>query len=240
VAAARGAIGLVVCLSLAACAPQSPPETETSPPPATTAPPPSWEEQVAAVRTGAASGIEFSGELTEEQFRQLNEGCAGLAVLKLPDAQLDDAQLELLPELLSLRQLVLGAPVGDEGMQWIAACPSLEIVNLPRGRFTDAGLKELTRLPLLTLLRFSSPAVTDAGMQHLPEMQNLRFIHLLDVPITDDGLEPLKHCRLMESFYLDGGQCTGNGLGCLLKAHPGLHRHVNQRHLAGDEHADGH
>jgi hypothetical protein len=197
-------------------------------------PEPAWEAQLLAVRAGTSSQIEVTTEVSPEQWQQLAEGCDALLVLKLPRAQLSDQQLAVLPRLVSLRQLVLGAAVGDAGLAYLAECPSLEIVNLPHGTFTDTGLQHLQRLPLLTLLRFGSPHVTDAGMESLPQMDNLRFVHLLDVPITDAGLEPLKRCRLLESFYLDGSRCTDEGLSCLLKSHPGLHLHVNQRHLSGD------
>ena len=195
----------------------------------------SWEAQFAAVRAGESSQIHVPKPITTEQWRQLAEGCEGLTVLKLPEVQLEDAELELLSSLVSLRQLVLGAPVGDAGMASIGQCPSLEIVNLPKAVFTDDGLAELKQLPLLTLLRFGSPHVTNAGMEHLPEMPNLRFVHLLEVPITDAGLDPLKRLSLLESFYIDGGNCTDEGLSCLLEARPGLHLHVNQLHIPGDE-----
>ncbi|MFV0446526.1 MAG: hypothetical protein ACK5Q5_23385 [Planctomycetaceae bacterium] len=201
---------------------------------------PSWDQQVSAVRQGTTSAIRFSGQVTPAQWSQLYEGCEGLLVLSLPEAQIGDSQLGILVHLSSLRQLVLGGPIGDEGLSQIAACSSLEILNLPRGRFGDIGLKKLQHLPLLTLLRFGSPNVTDAGFDSLAGMPNLRFLHLLRTPITDTGLDHVKRCPLLESFYIDGGDCTEEGLSCLLKSHPGLHLHVNQLHLAGDEHADGH
>lgn len=199
-------------------------------------PEPAWEEQLAAVRAGTAARIKCSAPVRREQFQQLGEGCEGLTALQLGKADIDDADLAVLPGLVSLRHLVLEAPIGDAGMKFIAACPSLEIVNLPQSQCSDEGLGALRSLPLLTLLRIGSPHLTDAGMEHLAEMPNLRFVHLIDVPITDQGLEPLKRVKLLESFYIDGGRCSDAGLSCLLKATPGLHLHVDQLHLAGDEH----
>ena len=193
-----------------------------------------WDEQLAAVRDGSSTKIDSSAQITSEQFAMLGTGCDGLVMLRLTAPQITDADLEVLPKLVSLRQLVLFAPVGDAGLQQICACPSLEILNLPRGVFTDAGLERLKELPLLTLLRFTSPHVTDAGLEHVAECTNLRFLHLLDVPVTDTGLDSVRRIRLLESFYIDGGACTEDGLSCLLKARPGLHLHVNQQHLAGD------
>lgn len=197
-----------------------------------------WSDQLTAVRAGDSSEIRLQTPVTAEEWRELATGCEGLMVLDLPEASVADAELALLPSLVSLRQLVLGGPVGDAGLATLSQCPSLEIVNLPRAQFTDAGLAHLKQLPLLTLLRFGSPHVTDAGLEHLAEMPNLRFVHLLNVPITDAGLEPLKRCELLESFYIDGSRCSDEGLSCLLQARPGLHLHVNQLHLPGDEHGD--
>jgi hypothetical protein len=212
------------------------PIAESPPPP----PEPAWAEQLAAVRSGASQSLVVSGPVTSEQFALLAEGCEGLEVLRIAEPGLTDDDLAVLPSLVSLRHLVLFAPVGDAGLGHITACPSLEIINLPQGKFTDAGLARLRELPLLIQLRFSSPHVSDAGMEHLAGMTNLRRVHLLDVPITDNGLEPLKRMTLLESFYIDGGKCTEAGLGCLLKSRPSLHMHVNQLHLPGDhghEHA---
>lgn len=219
----------------------SEPAPDAEPPAsAEAAPEPSWEDQLAEVRAGNSSEIRVTKDVTPEQWRELAEGCEGLTALKLPQATIEDGDLSLLSSLVSLRQLVLGGPVGDAGLATIATCPSLEIVNLPGGDFSDVGLAHLKQLPLLTLLRFGSPHVTDAGMEHLAEMPNLRFVHLINTPITDDGLEGLKRCSLLESFYIDGGKCSEEGLSCLLQAHPGLHLHVDQLHLSGDAHGRDH
>lgn len=232
---------LVVSGVLSGCGETPPPAplSESVPVVAPAPPEKSFAEQLAAVRAGDASQIRVhTSEVTAEELEQLRDGCDGLTVLQLRGT-FDDAALEVLPHLVSLRQLVLDAPVGDAGLQLIGRCSSLEIVNLPRALCSDAGLAALRELPLLTLLRIGSPLLTNAGMEHLAEMPNLRFVHLIGAPITDEGLEPLKRVRLLESFYIDGSRCTDAGLSCLLKAAPGLHLHVNQLHLPGDEHRYG-
>ena len=44
----------------------------------------------------------------------------------------------------------------------------------------------------------------------------------------------------LESFYVDGGSTTDAGLSELLEALPGLHIHLDQRHLDNDPRAHDH
>jgi hypothetical protein len=71
-------------------------------------------------------------------------------------------------------------------------------------------------------------------------MPALRFLHLIDVPVTDAGIAHLQSMSRLESFYLDGGRCTDDGLRALLRALPDLHFHLDQLHLPGDPKADDH
>jgi len=134
----------------------------------------------------------------------------------------------------SKRIRVTQATVGDAQLRELAGLENLEQVNLRRGRFTDEGLQVLSTLPNLTHLRFHSPEVTDAGMAHIRKMEKLRALHVIDTPITDRGLEHLYGMSWLESFYLDGGNCTADGLAELLENLPELHFHLDQLHLPDD------
>ncbi len=200
-----------------------------------------WERQVSAVREGRSSEIRISAQpVRAEQWLGLADGCENLAVLDVEALETPGASLSLLSKLGRLRQLRIGSPVGDAGLREIARAGSLQVLNLPRGEFTDDGLRELAALPRLELLRFHSLHVTDAGMQHIAAMPALRFLHLIGVPITDAGLLPLHKLGDLESFYLDGGACTDDGLARLLRELPELHFHHNQLHLPDDPHAHPH
>ncbi|HEX6987253.1 MAG TPA: hypothetical protein VF170_17885 [Planctomycetaceae bacterium] len=200
----------------------------------------SWEELVAAVRSGKADEIRLSGPVTPEQFRDLATGCEGLTALVLGEARVRDEDLDVLPALPRLRWLKLPAPVGDEGAAAIARCESLEILNLPEGVFSDAGLSEIAGLERLSLLRFGSPNVTDDGLKELARLPRLKFLHLLGVPVTDAGLKHVAAIGTLESFYLDGGRATDDGLRALLGERPDLHFHKDQHHLPGDPNAHRH
>jgi len=92
----------------------------------------------------------------------------------------------------------------------------------------------------LVLLRIGSPNLSDFSIETVAKMTSLKFLHLIDVPITDAGLKHLYGMEHLESFYLDGGRVTEDGLTALLEAMPKLHFHRDQQHLPNDPRANGH
>ena len=131
--------------------------------------------------------------------------------------------------------------VTDEQLSDLTGLDGLRRLNLPNSQITDAGLETISSaVPQLELLRLGSPRITDAGMSEIPRLKQLRFLHLIHVPITDAGLKPLHEMTWLESFYLDGGKVTDEGLSELIKKLPELHFHRDQQHLPDDPHKDGH
>jgi hypothetical protein len=201
----------------------------------------SWAEQISAVRSAQHAIIRMTTvPVSEEQWRDLAEGCDALTDIDVETVDAPPASLSILSSLPQLRQLRIGSEIDDAGLRHIAQTAPLRVLNLPQGRFTDAGLARLSALPRLELLRFHSPHVTDEGLKRIAELPALRFLHLINVPITDDGLTHLYGLDRLESFYLDGGRCTADGLSRLLKRLPDLHFHYNQLHLPDDPHAHPH
>lgn len=201
----------------------------------------SWEEQIAGIVQGDSSQVVLLKEpVSSEQFQQLEACLEQLEHLELGQAEFTEADWELLSRMKKLYWLRLDFPVDDEGLAWIAKLPSLQILNLRRGTFTDAGIEHLRPLKQLELLRFHSPHVTDASLAVIATLPALRYLHLIDLNITDEGLQELHGVSQLESFYVDGGKTTDAGLLKLLKAIPGLHLHKDQLHLPGDPHAHDH
>lgn len=231
-------VSFSLTIALAGCGPSDPPAAvviEIAEPEA------SWKTQLAAVRGGRSTEIRLSEQRVDAAlFRELATGCAGLTVLALDRADLRDDDLEPLRSLADLRWLKLPGPIGDAGAETIAACRSLEILNLPGAAFADSGLAKLATLDRLSLLRFGSPNVTDAGLVRLEELPKLKALHLIGVPITDAGLRAVGSVKSLESFYLDGGRVTEAGLRKLLTDRPDIHFHKDQNHLPGDPNADVH
>jgi hypothetical protein len=200
-----------------------------------------WSEQVAAVRAGESREIVVQTRpVSTTELLDMAKGCERLQVLEIDECDADEHCYAAIGDLARLRTLKLGAPVDDEALAQIVRAEQLTTLNLPQARFTDAGLEAVASLPNLQLLRFHSPLVTDAGLQPVSGMKSLRFLHLIDVPITDAGLKHLHAMTWLESFYLDGGNCTDESLYALLDALPELHFHKDQLHLPEDPHGHPH
>lgn len=202
----------------------------------------SLREQVSAVENGETTRIQLdSTPVSGNDLPWL------LGVEPLTELLLDDPRSEIqggwvlvrLPNLTHLRYR--GTGIDDFALGILAhGSPKLEILNIPRGDFTDAGLGELKQLPDLVQLRFGSPRVTDAGMKTLAELPALRRLHLIDVPITDAGLAELAKIERLESLYIDGGKISDEAWEKLFRERPKLHVHVNQEHHDRDPHAHAH
>jgi hypothetical protein len=202
----------------------------------------SLEAQVSAVENGETTRIQLEATpISGNDLPWL------LGVEPLTELLLDDPRSEILggwvlvrlPNLTHLRYR--GKGIDDFALGSLAhGSPKLEILNIPRGDFTDAGLGELKQLPGLIQLRFGSPRVTDAGMKTLAELPALKRLHLIDVPITDAGLAELAKIEGLESLYIDGGSISDEAWDKLFRERPKLHVHVNQQHHDRDPHAHAH
>ena len=60
----------------------------------------------------------------------------------------------------------------------------------------------------------------------------------MGVPVTDEGIRAIHGMTWLESFYLDGGNATDEGLRQLLTALPELHFHRDQLHIPSDDRHD--
>jgi hypothetical protein len=235
----------VASLLIVLCGCDRPDAAVDAPEPRTAASPElSWAQQISAVRSGRRSILRMTTvPVSEQQWRDLAEGCVALTEIDVETLDAPQASLSLLSGLPQLGQLRIASAIDDAGLGHVARIASLRVLNLPQGRFTDVGLAELSALSQLELLRFHSPHVTDEGLRQIAELPALRFLHLINVPITDHGLSHLYGLDGLESFYLDGGRCTTDGLSRLLRQLPDLHFHYNQLHLPDDPrvhpHGDG-
>ncbi len=210
------------------------------------APPPApqernWQGQVSDVLAGKSDEIHIQYETITDAHLAEAPLLTQLVALTLEQSEVTDQGVRRLADLPNLQRLkIRGGAIGDDGVKHLSRLTELRSVNLPQGSFTDQGLASLAQLPHLEQLRFGSSKVTDEGLKHIANMKNLRFLHLIHAPITDAGLQHLHGMTQLESFYLDGGQATEQGLGDLLKALPGLHIHLDQRHLDNDPHRHDH
>ena len=203
-------------------------------------PSPLMREQVLAVQQGDSHEIRAHEPIDEAGFEQLR-GLIGLEVLALTRADVSDKIADVLSSLEGLRQIRLEkAAIGDQSAKAISNLPKLSSINLPDCIVSDEGIKDWPLLKELVLLRIGSPNLSDSAMETIAKMTSLRFLHLIDVPMTDVGLKHLYGMEHLESFYLDGGRITEDGLTALLEAMPKLHFHRDQQHLPNDPRANDH
>ena len=205
----------------------------------------SWEEQLTDIRNGRSTEIRMRFPMTEKQLNDLESGCEPLETLEMELPKVSGKALMPLLALPNLRHLVIRGPIDDTGLEVISKCPALEILNLPSASFTDQGLHSLAvdnssqkaaiePVSPIVQFRFASLHVTNQGMTSVASMPKLKRLHLIHVPIDDLGLKHLEGLLQLESFYLDGSNCTDEGLSRLLDSIPGLHLHINELHLDSD------
>lgn len=224
-------------LTSCGCQPASPPDIS-----ATFEEPVTWQSQISALRDETITEVRHTAPLTQAEAEMLLSDCDSLAVLEADFSQLDNTSLgDVLQALPKLRQLKLYDPIDNERLATIAAnAPLITVLNLSDGKFNNEGFKEIPKFHSLQLLRFSSPNVEDPALTILQDCKELKYLHLINVPITNDGLKAIESLQNLQSFYLDGGNCTEDGLSQLIKARPDLHFHWNQLHLEHDPHAHAH
>jgi hypothetical protein len=203
----------------------------------------SFDDQLSAVKAGHAEEINVSATAIGENDLAALAEVTALRVLLLDHPQsritvIGIRHLAGLPNLQHLR--IRGTGADNDVLEIIAGIKSLQILNLPRGEFTDAGLERLKELPKLVQLRFGSPHVTDAGMRTVKQLPELKRLHLIDVAISDAGLRELAEMTQLESLYIDGGKFSDEALAELFRARPDLHVHLNQQHHDHDPHKHAH
>lgn len=77
--------------------------------------------------------------------------------------------LEVLKDMPSLRQLYIQGAIDDESMEYVAAIPQLEVLDIQDARVTDTGLLHLSGNLKLRRLAIFNTDVTDAGLAELQQ-----------------------------------------------------------------------
>jgi hypothetical protein len=202
----------------------------------------SLEEQVRAVEAGKTTRIQIEATPFSQLDLPLLQDLDPLTELLLdhPDSKIHAGWfLVRLPNLTHFRYR--GTGIDDLALTIIVfGSPKLQILNIPRGEFTDSGLEELKSLPDLVQLRFGSPHVTDEGMKTIAELPALKRLHLIGVSITDAGLAELAKIERLESLYVDDAKISDAAWEELFRQRPKLHVHINQQHHDRDPHQHEH
>jgi len=117
-----------------------------------------------------------------------------------------DSHLQRLAGLKELSHLYLGgATVTDSLMPQVAACDSLQVLDLRSTRVTGAGLKTLAGLPHLSQLYVPGLYLTDADLPKIAEVKNLTVLDLSgNRQITASGVAKLAPLTNLTYLWLSG------------------------------------
>lgn len=141
-------------------------------------PVPTSEEAVAGIeRLGGHVGIDGEAadqpvwmvDLTDVQVADktlaLLRAFPKLEVLQLHGTGLQDAQLEQIGQLSTLRELSLSdTKISDQGLKHLRGLTRLRHLSLHGTRVSDAGLRQLVGLTELTELLHAETAITESGL----------------------------------------------------------------------------
>lgn len=153
--------------------------------------------------------------LAELQYDDLQE-------IDARDTQADDAQLQHLAGLTSLRALGLGATAtSDEGLAFLASFHGLRELYLPRTRIRGFGLRALAEANQLRRLALNNTQVGDHALDSLQWLLSLERLWLKNTRVTDAGLEKLRRLTHVRLLDLRGTDVTEAGVSRLKRVNAG-------------------
>ena len=158
--------------------------------------------------------------VTNDDLRPV-ASCRLLRMINLSGTRIDDAGLDHLRSLDSVRELWLtGTAVTDDGLEKLAGMVQLRAVSLSRTRVTDVGMAHLKALPELEIVHLGETDVGDGGLRHLLGLRRLKEVYVTQTRATKDGAaelanaipslqvfgasesEPAKQAEEIESYVL--------------------------------------
>ena len=193
---------------------------------------PPLEQQLASLTAGRTDQLELGAQVLDRAtLAEIVQRAPGrLRALRARRTDLTDRDLDLLAGQTALEELVLRGFSSRHG-DWLEGLPAARIVNLPDAPLSDAWLALAARHSRLELLRVGADSVTDAGLEQLAGSKSLRHLHLIRPDVSLEGLRAVALTPSLESLYVDNLDLETNEFEQLAAAFPGLHLHLNQRHV---------
>lgn len=129
------------------------------------------------------------------------------------DGSVQDAKVEALDEVESLRGLIVFGELSDSQLRFIGEhLPDLQRLRLSKQNLTPWRLRFLQGLTAIETVDLSHNLLNDESLQHLGGMSELRDLDLGYNPITDAGLQHLGGLSQLEDLNLSGTQVTIDGV----------------------------
>ena len=154
-----------------------------------------------------------------------------LVSLRIGNATITNASLEIISEFPNIETLILNHDVGinDEGAAFLTKMEKLKNLNMIYTNLTDSGMISVRMIPnlksldirgctiisdtglrtlarrgqvKLTSFQHSGNAVTDTGIESLTQIETLENLHLQDFSLSDQAGEWLKKFKNLKSLVV--------------------------------------
>ncbi len=119
------------------------------------------------------------------------EHTPGLTRLEICTQQGDEV-LEYLAPLQNLDELIIGAPITDEGLDRMPVLAKLRVVWFNDSQVRGPGIESLSRQPSLISLSFGRGAIDDTVIEHIAKLTSLRSVSLGQMGVTEEGKARLR------------------------------------------------
>lgn len=135
-----------------------------------------------------------------------------LSSLEIAYARLGDQDLRHLEGTRLTELSLLGVPVTDDGMQWLAGMNELAVLDLSYASITGVGLSRLNARSTLKRLMLEDTDVENEDLKVVSEFIELEELCLEGLRIDDAGLAWLQGLKKLTRLDLEGTQVVGPGL----------------------------
>ena len=109
------------------------------------------------------------------------------------------------------------ANLKDDDLKWIAAIPTMELLDLSETPVTAAGLQHLAAAPKLEFLHLGKSKITNDKLQAVAALKGLRQLYLNDCDLAEASLDLVAGLPKLTSLALYGSTVKDEQLECLHK-----------------------
>ena len=132
----------------------------------------------------------FPTQITGSGLKHLKH-TPGLTRLDIRTQQGDEV-LEYLAPLQNLDELIIGAPITDEGLDRMPVLAKLRGAYFNDSRVRGPGIESLSKQPSLILLCFGRGLIDDTAIEHIAKLTSLRSVSLGGTRVTEEGRARLR------------------------------------------------
>lgn len=109
--------------------------------------------------------------------------------------QQGDEVIQHLAHLQELVELIIGAPITDEGLEQLPVLLKLKSLWLNGSKVRGPGIASLAKQPSLYALAFRGGLVEDTARVHIASLTSLRWVLVRESGMTEDGKARLRELR---------------------------------------------